>query len=178
MVEVTVEETVAEYDTQIVGLIMGSESDWKTMRHTAEALEDLGVRCKKKVVSAHRTPDDLFAYAEAAEKEGLTLIVAGAGGAAHLPGMTAAKTIVPVIGVPVVATPLRGLDALLSIMQMPAGVGVATMGVGPGGAAHAALFAASLLAIDNHALYARLCARREDGLARPRWPGNTAGSRP
>jgi len=129
-----------------VGLIMGSDSDWKTMRHAAEALAGLGVACEAKVVSAHRTPDDLFRYAEEAEGRGLALIIAGAGGAAHLPGMAAAKTVVPVIGVPVAATALRGIDALLSIMQMPAEIAVATVGVGEVGAGRAAHFAGALLA--------------------------------
>ena len=146
-----------------VGLIMGSESDWReTMRHTAETLDRLGIMYEKRVVSAHRTPDDLFEYAGAAEREGLTLIIAGAGGAAHLPGMTASKTIIPVIGVPVIATPLKGLDALLSIMQMPAEVGVATVNVGPSGAIHAALFAATILAREDSRLYAKLRDLRED----------------
>ncbi len=128
-----------------VGLIMGSDSDWKTMSRAAEALDALGIAYEAKVVSAHRTPDDLFRYAEESEVNGLSLIIAGAGGAAHLPGMTAAKTVVPVIGVPVAATPLGGIDALLSIMQMPAEIGVATAGVGPGGAGRAAHFAAAIL---------------------------------
>ena len=124
---------------------MGSDSDWKTMKPAADTLRGLGIRCKAKVVSAHRTPDDLFEYADKAEENGLTLIIAGAGGAAHLPGMTASKTIVPVIGVPVDTTPLNGLDALLSIMQMPAEVGVATVSIGPKGAVNAALLAATIL---------------------------------
>ena len=144
-----------------IGLIMGSASDWKTMGRVAETLESLGIRYSKQVVSAHRTPDDLFEYAEKAEERGLTLIIAGAGGAAHLPGMTAAKTIVPVIGVPVIATPLNGVDALLSIMQMPAEVGVATVGIGEWGAVHSALFAARILAREDEELYARLYSRAE-----------------
>src|SRR6266853_4499694 len=129
-----------------VGIIMGSDSDWKTMHLAAQVLDDFGIAYEKQVVSAHRTPDYLFEYADSAERRGLSLIIAGAGGAAHLPGMTAAKTIVPVVGVPVIATPLRGLDALLSIMQMPAEVGVATVGVGSVGAKHAAQFALAALA--------------------------------
>jgi 5-(carboxyamino)imidazole ribonucleotide mutase len=144
--ETAVDERTAGAGPPSVGIIMGSSSDWKTMRPAARALEELGVSCEARVVSAHRTPDDLFAYAEAAEARGLSLIIAGAGGAAHLPGMTASKTIVPVVGVPVEATPLRGLDALLSIMQMPAGIGVATVGVGERGAERAAHFAAAALA--------------------------------
>ena len=113
-----------------VGIIMGSNSDWKTMRRAKEVLDACGIANEPKVVSAHRTPDDMFAYAEHAEAGGLQFIIAGAGGAAHLPGMTASKTIVPVVGVPVVATPLNGIDALLSIMQMPSEVGVATVSIG------------------------------------------------
>src|SRR5207245_2110047 len=128
-----------------VGIIMGSDSDWKTMRPAAQVLDELGVSYEKRVVSAHRTPDDLFEYAAGAESRGLSIIIAGAGGAAHLPGMAASKTILPVVGVPVIATPLNGLDALLSIMQMPAGVGVATVSVGVTGARHAAFFAAAAL---------------------------------
>jgi 5-(carboxyamino)imidazole ribonucleotide mutase len=125
---------------------MGSDSDWKTMRAAAEVLEESGIPYEKRVVSAHRTPDDLFEYAGTTESRGLSLIIAGAGGAAHLPGMTAAKTIVPVVGVPVIATPLNGIDAVLSIMQMPAHIGVATVGVGAAGAKHAGLFAQAALA--------------------------------
>jgi 5-(carboxyamino)imidazole ribonucleotide mutase len=143
-----------------VGIIMGSDSDWKTMCPAAQVLSELGVPHETRVVSAHRTPDDLFKYAEEAEKRGLSLIIAGAGGAAHLPGMTASKTILPVVGVPVAtATPLNGLDALLSIMQMPAEVGVATVGVGPKGAEHAALFAAAVLGRQDRWLHSRFRAR-------------------
>lgn len=130
----------------LVGVIMGSDSDWKTLQFAAQALADHGIPHETRVVSAHRSPDYLFEYAGTAETRGLALIIAGAGGAAHLPGMTAAKTIVPVVGVPVVATPLNGLDALLSILQMPAEVGVATMGAGEKGARDAGLFAAAVLA--------------------------------
>jgi len=129
----------------LVGIIMGSASDWKTMGRAFDRLTALGIKCEKQVVSAHRTPDELFRYAETAADRGISLIIAGAGGAAHLPGMTAAKTIVPVIGVPVEATPLRGVDALLSIMQMPAEIGVATVGIGAKGADQAALFAARIV---------------------------------
>lgn len=164
MVETMVAKNAAEKDGVIIGLIMGSESDWKTMGRAADTLDDLGVRYEKKVVSAHRTPDDLFAYAENAEKRGLALIIAGAGGAAHLPGMTASKTILPVIGVPVVTTPLNGLDALLSIMQMPAEVGVATVNVGLKGAVNAALLAAAILARENALLAAKLRSMQEGSL--------------
>ncbi len=152
----------AARDAPVVGLIMGSTSDWKTMGRAAETLEGLGIRFEKKVVSAHRTPDDLFKYAATAEERGLKLIIAGAGGAAHLPGMTASKTIVPVIGVPVETTPLNGLDALLSIMQMPAEVGVATVGVGPQGAMNAAILAAMILGRGDEELFTKLRARRRD----------------
>jgi len=151
-------------DGPVVGLIMGSASDWATMGRAAERLDALGIRCDVQVVSAHRTPDHLFRYAEAAEGKGLALIIAAAGGAAHLPGMTASKTLVPVIGVPVIATPLRGVDAFLSIMQMPAGVGVATVGTGTRGADQAALFAATILAREDFTLRARLRQQREDML--------------
>ena len=131
---------------QTVGIIMGSRSDWDTMRHASETLEELGVAHDVQVVSAHRTPDLLFEYAEAATERGITAIIAGAGGAAHLPGMTAAKTRVPVIGVPVQSKALSGQDSLLSIVQMPAGVPVGTMAIGKAGAINAALFAAAIVA--------------------------------
>jgi 5-(carboxyamino)imidazole ribonucleotide mutase len=146
----------------IVGIIMGSDSDWATMRPAAERLDALGIRCDVRVVSAHRTPDDLFEYAREAEGKNISLIIAGAGGAAHLPGMAASKTIVPVIGVPVVATPLLGVDALLSVMQMPAEVGVATVGVGAAGAEQAAIFAARILAREDYLLRAKLHELRGD----------------
>lgn len=130
----------------LVGIIMGSLSDWETMRHAAETLDRLGVPHEVEVVSAHRTPDKLFAYAEAAESRGIEVIVAGAGGAAHLPGMTAAKTALPVLGVPVESKALHGVDSLLSIVQMPAGVPVATFAIGRAGAVNAALLAAAILA--------------------------------
>jgi len=130
----------------LVGIIMGSTSDWETMRHAAEALASLGVPFERRVVSAHRTPRLMVAYAESAERRGLKVIIAGAGGAAHLPGMTASLTTLPVLGVPVESKALKGLDSLLSIAQMPAGVPVATFAVGKAGATNAGLFAASLLA--------------------------------
>jgi len=140
----------------LVGLIMGSVSDWDTLRHAAELLEQLQVPYEKRVVSAHRTPDLLFEYAGAAARRGLRCIIAGAGGAAHLPGMVAAKTHLPVLGVPVMSKFLTGLDSLLSIAQMPKGVPVATFAVGPAGAANAALFAAALLAHEFPDIRARL----------------------
>lgn len=150
---------------------MGSASDYDTMAPACEILAELGVPYEARVVSAHRTPDWLFEYATTAAPRGLRAIIAGAGGAAHLPGMLAAKTLVPVLGVPVVATPLNGMDALLSIVQMPAGVPVATFAIGKPGAANAALFAAQLLASTDSALAGRLAARREgkaaEALARP-----------
>jgi 5-(carboxyamino)imidazole ribonucleotide mutase len=130
----------------VVGIIMGSSSDWETMRGAAEVLDELGVPNEVRVVSAHRTPDLLFEYAASAEGRGLKVIIAGAGGAAHLPGMTAAKTRLPVLGVPVQSRTLNGLDSLLSIVQMPRGVPVATFAIGAAGASNAALFAAAVLA--------------------------------
>lgn len=129
----------------LVGIIMGSQSDWETMRPAAETLETLGVAFEKKVVSAHRTPDLLFEYAASAAGRGLLAIIAGAGGAAHLPGMTAAKTTVPVLGVPVQSKALSGMDSLLSIVQMPAGIPVGTLAIGPAGATNAALLAAAIV---------------------------------
>jgi 5-(carboxyamino)imidazole ribonucleotide mutase len=140
---------------------MGSASDWPVLAPACDVLAELGVPYEARVVSAHRTPDLLFAYAESAEGRGLRAIVAGAGGAAHLPGMLAAKTLVPVLGVPVPATLLNGVDALLSIVQMPAGVPVATLAVGKPGAANAGLLAAQILATTDPALRARLQARRD-----------------
>ena len=139
-------------DQAVVGIVMGSRSDWETMRHAATRLEALGIPHEVRVVSAHRTPDALFAYAEAARERGLRAIIAGAGGAAHLPGMLAAKTTVPVLGVPVQSKALNGMDSLLSIVQMPAGVPVATFAIGNAGAANAALFAAALLASGDAAV--------------------------
>ena len=129
----------------LVGIIMGSTSDWETMTHTAHTLEALGVSFETRVVSAHRTPDLLFAYASQAEKRGIEVIIAGAGGAAHLPGMTAAKTVLPVFGVPIESKSLKGLDSLLSIAQMPAGIAVGTLAIGKAGAINAALLAAASL---------------------------------
>lgn len=129
----------------LVGIIMGSKSDWETMRHAAETLDGLGVPYEVRVVSAHRTPDLLFEYAATAEARGLEVIIAGAGGAAHLPGMTAAKTALPVLGVPVESKTLKGVDSLLSIVQMPAGIPVGTLAIGRAGAVNAALFAAAIL---------------------------------
>jgi len=136
----------------LVGIVMGSRSDWETMQHAAARLESLGVPHEVQVVSAHRTPDLLFTYAQDAAGRGLRAIIAGAGGAAHLPGMLAAKTAVPVLGVPVQSRALNGLDSLLSIVQMPAGVPVATFAIGQAGAANAALFAAALLAPQHEAI--------------------------
>jgi 5-(carboxyamino)imidazole ribonucleotide mutase len=130
----------------LVGIIMGSKSDWETMEHAANTLATLGVPFEVRVVSAHRTPDLLFEYAGTAEARGLRVIIAGAGGAAHLPGMTAAKTTLPVLGVPVESKALKGLDSLLAIVQMPAGIPVATLAIGRAGAVNAALLAASILA--------------------------------
>ena len=140
----------------LVGLIMGSRSDWETMRHAAETLDQLDVPHERRVVSAHRTPDLVFEYAGDAEARGLRVIVAGAGGAAHLPGMTAAKTTLPVLGVPVESQALSGLDSLLSIVQMPAGIPVGTLAIGRAGAVNAALLAASILAGSDAALAERL----------------------
>ena len=147
-------------DTPVVGVVMGSGSDWETMRHAVETLARLGIAHEARVVSAHRTPDLLFGYAEQARDRGLRAIFAGAGGAAHLPGMLAAKTAVPVLGVPVPSAALNGLDSLLSIVQMPGGVPVATFAIGKAGAINAALFAAALLAPGDEAVAAALDAFR------------------
>ena len=136
----------------LVGIIMGSTSDWETMRFTAETLERLGIPHQVEVVSAHRTPDKLFHYAETAEAKGLEVIIAGAGGAAHLPGMTAAKTALPVLGVPVQSKALNGMDSLLSIVQMPAGIPVGTLAIGKAGAINAALLAAAIIC-NKHSHY-------------------------
>jgi len=140
---------------------MGSRSDWETMRHAAGTLAELGVPFEQRVVSAHRTPDLLFEYASTAEERGLRVLIAGAGGAAHLPGMTAAKTTLPVLGVPVESQALSGLDSLLSIVQMPAGVPVATLAIGRSGAVNAAVLAASIIAGSDRSLAERLRAFRE-----------------
>ncbi|MCP4301132.1 MAG: 5-(carboxyamino)imidazole ribonucleotide mutase [Gammaproteobacteria bacterium] len=145
-----------------VGIIMGSRSDWETMRHTSDTLNTLGVSCEVRVVSAHRTPDLLFEYAETAVERGLKVIIAGAGGAAHLPGMTAAKTRLPVLGVPVRSDALSGMDSLLSIAQMPAGVPVGSMAIGRAGAVNAALLAAAMLANNDSAIAAALDTFREN----------------
>jgi 5-(carboxyamino)imidazole ribonucleotide mutase len=144
----------------LVGIIMGSRSDWETLQPAAEMLTQLGIAHEVKVVSAHRTPDLLFEYAAAAEGRGLAAIIAGAGGAAHLPGMTAAKTRVPVLGVPVQSKTLSGLDSLLSIVQMPKGVPVATFAIGAAGAANAALFAAAIVALHDPQVATALAAFR------------------
>jgi len=136
----------------LVGIVMGSRSDWETMRHAAETLEQLGVAHEVRVVSAHRTPDLLFEYAGTAEARGLEVIIAGAGGAAHLPGMTAAKTVLPVLGVPVESAMLKGVDSLLAIVQMPAGVPVGTLAIGRAGAVNAALLAAAILGATHPAI--------------------------
>jgi 5-(carboxyamino)imidazole ribonucleotide mutase len=139
-----------------VGIIMGSRSDWETMSHAARVLDELGVPHEVRVVSAHRTPDLLFEYAGSAAARGLRVLIAGAGGAAHLPGMAAAKTLLPVLGVPVQSKALSGMDSLLSIAQMPAGIPVGTLAIGNAGAANAGLLAAAILALDDAALAARL----------------------
>lgn len=144
-----------------IGVIMGSSSDWETMKHACDILDELQVPYEKKVVSAHRTPDLMFEYAEAARGRGIQVIIAGAGGAAHLPGMVAAKTTLPVIGVPVQSKALNGLDSLLSIVQMPGGVPVATVAIGKAGATNAGLLAAQILSTTDEALAQKLDARRE-----------------
>ena len=147
--------------TPVIGIIMGSTSDWVTMSYAAEVLTALAVPHETKVVSAHRTPDRLFAYAKDAAERGLKVIIAGAGGAAHLPGMAAAMTHLPVLGVPVESQALKGMDSLLSIVQMPGGVPVATLAIGKAGAINAGLLAASILALADEALAARLIAWRK-----------------
>jgi 5-(carboxyamino)imidazole ribonucleotide mutase len=149
----------------VVGVIMGSRNDWETMRHAMEMLDELGVSAESKVVSAHRTPDLLFEYASTAADRGLKVIVAGAGGAAHLPGMTAAKTHLPVFGVPIESKALKGMDSLLSIVQMPAGVPVGTVAIGRAGAVNAALLAASVIALDDNGVRERLVRFRESQTA-------------
>ena len=149
-----------EMRTTSIGLLMGSSSDWDTLRHAADILDEFQVAYEKRVISAHRMPDEMFAYAEQAAGRGLRAIIAGAGGAAHLPGMLAAKTVVPVLGVPVASKHLSGIDSLYSIVQMPKGIPVATFAIGAAGAANAALFAVAMLAVDDAALQARLLAFR------------------
>jgi 5-(carboxyamino)imidazole ribonucleotide mutase len=143
-----------------IGVVMGSSSDWDTLQHAVQILQEFGVGHEARVVSAHRMPDDMFAYAEAAAGRGLKAIIAGAGGAAHLPGMLAAKTVVPVLGVPVASRHLQGVDSLHSIVQMPKGIPVATFAIGAAGAANAALFAVALLANEDRALRSALEAYR------------------
>jgi 5-(carboxyamino)imidazole ribonucleotide mutase len=148
-------------DQPVVGIIMGSQSDWPTMRHAAEILDELGIVYETRIVSAHRTPERLYDYARSARSRGLMVIIAGAGGAAHLPGMTASMTTLPVFGVPVESRALKGQDSLLSIVQMPAGVPVGTLAIGPAGATNAALLAASVLSLMDPALTERLAAWRQ-----------------
>lgn len=145
----------------LVGVIMGSKSDWATMKLACDILDELEIPYEKKVVSAHRTPDLMFEYAEAAAERGIKVIIAGAGGAAHLPGMVASKTILPVIGVPVKSSNLNGLDSLLSIVQMPGGIPVATVAIGNAGATNAGLLAAQLIGAFDSAVQVRVAARRE-----------------
>jgi 5-(carboxyamino)imidazole ribonucleotide mutase len=145
----------------LVGIIMGSSSDWETMRHAAETLDKLGVAHETKIVSAHRTPKRLYEYAHSAKERGIKLVIAGAGGAAHLPGMTASMTALPVLGVPIETQALKGMDSLLSIVQMPAGVPVGTLAIGKAGAINAALLAAAMLATSDEALGQRLQSWRE-----------------
>jgi len=146
----------------IVAVIMGSRTDWEVMKEACRVLDELGIGYEKSLVSAHRTPDWLFSFAESAAGRGIKVIIAGAGGAAHLPGMVAAKTILPVIGVPIPATHLQGLDSLLSIVQMPAGVPVATVAIGAPGAKNAALLAAQILALNDEVLSRKLELRRHE----------------
>ena len=153
---------MADSSTPLVGIVMGSQSDWPTMRHAAECLTEFGVPHEARVVSAHRTPELLREYARTAESRGLRAIIAGAGGAAHLPGMLASWTLVPVLGVPVKSRVLNGVDSLLSIVQMPGGVPVATLAIGESGAKNAGLFAARLLAHEDPELKARLEAFRDE----------------
>ncbi len=150
----------------LVGIIMGSDSDWETLRHAAETLTFFAVQHEVSVVSAHRTPERMFEYAQSAKGRGLRIVIAGAGGAAHLPGMVAALTPLPVLGVPVESKALHGIDSLLSIVQMPAGVPTATFAIGVSGAKNAALFAVRMLALDDAALARRLAEHRESEAAR------------
>lgn len=144
-----------------VGVVMGSVSDWETMVHATSILDELGIAYAAEVVSAHRTPDRLFSYAESAQSHGLQVLIAGAGGAAHLPGMLAAKTVLPVLGVPVQSKALSGMDSLLSIVQMPAGIPVGTLAIGRAGATNAALMAAAILSLNDEALRERLQSYRD-----------------
>lgn len=151
-----------------IGIIMGSQSDWPTMKHAADILDTLGIAYESKIVSAHRTPKRLYEYAQTAQKRGLKVIIAGAGGAAHLPGMTASLTALPVLGVPVMSKSLDGMDSLLSIVQMPKGIPVGTLAIGEHGAANAGLMAASILALEDEKLGARLAkwrAKQTDSVA-------------
>ncbi len=158
-----------------IGIIMGSQSDWPTMQRAADALDELGVAYETRIVSAHRTPDRLYAYATTAQERGLKVIVAGAGGAAHLPGMTASLTCLPVLGVPVHTRALSGQDSLLSIVQMPSGVPVGTLAIGEAGAFNAGLLAAQILALNDPALSARISEwRRAHQAAVPESPSNDA----
>src|SRR5438046_7882685 len=147
--------------TAPIAIIMGSQSDWETMRHAADTLAALGINCEKRIVSAHRTPDRLFTFAKGAKADGFKIIIAGAGGAAHLPGMAAALTELPVFGVPIESKALSGIDSLYSIVQMPAGVPVGTLAIGKPGAINAALLAASVLALTDPALAGKLAAWRQ-----------------
>jgi 5-(carboxyamino)imidazole ribonucleotide mutase len=153
--------TDTEQESPLVGIIMGSSSDWPTMQHAAKVLEDFGVPYEKRVVSAHRTPELLVSYAKSAQSRGLQCIIAGAGGAAHLPGMTASMTTLPVLGVPVQSKALSGVDSLYSIVQMPGGIPVATFAIGNAGATNAGLFAVSLLANNDSELTSKLQAFRD-----------------
>ncbi|MCM2606619.1 5-(carboxyamino)imidazole ribonucleotide mutase [Rossellomorea marisflavi] len=146
----------------MIGVIMGSTSDWETMKHACDVLDELDVPYEKRVVSAHRTPDYMFTYAEEARRRGVKVIIAGAGGAAHLPGMVAAKTTIPVIGVPVQSKALNGLDSLLSIVQMPGGVPVATVAIGKAGATNAGLLAAQILSVEDSRIEEALEAKRDN----------------
>ena len=161
-VDNSVNQAANSGDRPVVGVLMGSSSDWETMRQAAQILAEFGVPHECRVVSAHRMPDDMFAYAEAAAGRGMKAIIAGAGGAAHLPGMLAAKTTVPVLGVPVQSKALSGVDSLHSMVQMPKGIPVATFAIGNAGAANAALFAVALLANNDHDLRLELEAFRRD----------------
>jgi 5-(carboxyamino)imidazole ribonucleotide mutase len=155
----------------VIGIIMGSQSDWETMRHAAHALDRLGIAYETRIASAHRTPERLYEYARGAQARGLKAIIAGAGGAAHLPGVTAALTLLPVLGVPIESQALRGLDSLLSIVQMPAGVPVATFAIGRAGAVNAALFAAAILGLSDPAAAAAVAEwRRAQADAIPERP--------